>query len=304
MAAVRIHEFGGLDELHLERVPVPQPGHDEVLIHVASIGINPLDCRVRRGELFAESLTPLPAVLGWEVSGTVAAVGARITSPAVGDEVFGLVNYPGPAGAYAEYVSTPAAALLQKPPGLSHVDAAALPLSGLSAWQSLFEAGKATSGHRLMVHGAAGGVGHIAVQLAKWKGATVVASASARNLEYLSGIGADEVVDYSAERAFENLNWVDLIIDTGGCEDNADVLGALVRWGRYVVLCGKRTPSPRLQYFTVRPDTGVLAELARLAAEGLLRLNTTSIPGLEGVAQAHSMSETGHVRGKIVVTLR
>jgi NADPH:quinone reductase-like Zn-dependent oxidoreductase len=304
MVAVRIHGFGGLDELHLEELPIPQPRHEEVLIHVAAIGISPMDCRARRGEVFTEALTPLPAVLGWEVSGTVASVGARVTDFVVGDEVFGLLNYPGPAGGYAEYVTAAAGELVRIPAGVSHGDAAALPLSGPAAWQSLFEVGKATSGHRLLVHGAAGGVGHIAVQLAKWKGATVVASASARNLEYLGGIGADEVVDYTADRAFENVNWVDLIIDSGGCEDNPELMQSLVRWGRHVVLCGKRTPSPRLEYFTLRPDTGTLEQVAELVAAGELRLNTTLVPGLEGIAQAHSMSESGHVRGKIVVTLR
>ncbi|MFP4485024.1 MAG: NADP-dependent oxidoreductase [Spirochaetota bacterium] len=301
MVAVVVRSFGGLEALSVERAEVPRPRSDEVLIAVKAIGINPLDWKVRRGESFAEALGPPPFVPGWDVSGEVAEVGPRVTSLTEGQEVFGLVNFPSPGGAYAEYVVAAAGDLLPKPEGLSHAEAAALPLAGTAAWQGLFRDGKVTSGHRILIHGAAGGVGHIAVQLAKWKGATVVASASARNLEYLSRIGADETVDYTAERPFEGIDWVDLILDAGGCSDNPELMAALVRWGRYIVFCGRRAPSPRLHYFKLKPDRKALSMLATLAAEGTVRLTTTSVPSLESIAQAHSMSESGHARGKIVV---
>jgi NADPH:quinone reductase-like Zn-dependent oxidoreductase len=301
MSAVVVRSFGGLEVLRVERTEVPRPRSDEVLIAVKAVGVNPLDWKVRRGEVFTDAFGSPPLVPGWDVSGVVAQAGARVTSLTEGQEVFGLVNFPAPGGAYAEYVTAPAGEVLPKPEELTHAEAAALPLAGMTAWQALFKDGKVTSGHRVLIHGAAGGVGHIAVQLARWKGATVVASASARNLEYLSRLGADETVDYTAERAFEGLDWADLVLDVGGCSDNPDLMATLVRWGRYIVFCGRRTPSPRLHYFALKPDRKALATLAGLVANGTVRLTATSVPSLESIAQAHSMSESGHVRGKIVV---
>ncbi|NBC28937.1 MAG: zinc-binding dehydrogenase [Spirochaetes bacterium] len=301
MDAVVVRIFGGLDVLRAEQREIPQPGNDEVLVAVKTIGINPLDWKVRRGEAFADHFAGRPAVLGWDLSGVVSQVGRRVTSFASGDEVYGLGNFPAPAGAYAEYTTVPANDLLRKPDQLTHIQAAALPMSGMAAWQALFTDARISGSHRILIHGAAGGIGHIAVQLAKWAGATVVATASARNAEYLTRLGADEVIDYNAERAFEGVSAVDVILDLGGCTDNPELLSTLVRWGKHIVFCGRRSPSPRLKYFALRPDRQSLEKLANLVIDGTVRLSTTTVSSLESIAQAHSMSESGHVRGKIVV---
>jgi NADPH:quinone reductase-like Zn-dependent oxidoreductase len=301
MDAVVVRTFGGLEALRVEQREIPQPGNDEVLVAVKTIGINPLDWKVRRGEAFADEFAGKPAVLGWDLSGVVSDVGRRVTSFKPGDAVYGLVNFPAPAGAYAQYAAAPASDLLPKPEGLTHTQAAALPLAGMAAWQALFTDARITSSQRVLIHGAAGGIGHIAVQLAKWTGATVVASASERNAEYLTRLGADEVVDYNADRAFDGLSSVDVILDLGGCEDQPGLLSALVRWGKHIVFCGRRSPSPRLKYFSLRPNRQNLAKLSELVVQETVRLSTTTVPSLESIAQAHSMSESGHVRGKIVV---
>lgn len=304
MRAVSVSRFGGLDALQVIRREVPQPRNDEVLLRVHALGINPLDWKLRGGDAFRDHFGVPPFVPGWDVSGEVVETGGRVTEFEPGAAVFGLLNFPAPAGGYAEYVSAPARELVRKPDALDHHSAAALPLAGLAAWQALFGEGRLSTGQRVLIHGAAGGVGHLAVQLAKRHGATVVASASGRNLEYLRGLGADETIDYTVDQPFANLDWVDVIVDAGGCRDNEQLLASLVRWGRYIVLCGQRSPSPRLQYLKLRPDLRTLGSLADMAADGSLQLTVTTVPSLEGIVQAHTMSESGHVRGKIVVTVR
>ena len=174
MRAVRIHRYGGPDVLGLEETARPEPGPDEVLVRVLAAGVNPVDWKTREGRGAARrwSGERFPVILGWDLSGTVEAVGRSVTTVRPGDEVFGLVRFPEPAGCYAEYAAVPADEVVVKPAALDHAHAAALPLVALTAWQALFDTARLTAGDTVLVHAAAGGVGHVGVQLAKWKGAT------------------------------------------------------------------------------------------------------------------------------------
>jgi NADPH:quinone reductase-like Zn-dependent oxidoreductase len=215
MKAIRIHTYGGPEVLKYEDAPRPQAGEGEVLIRVHAAGVNPVDSAIRGGlvkEIFPVSLPWIP---GSDVSGVIEEVGPNVTRFKKGDEVFALLN-PAKGGTYAEYVVVNESELALKPKSLHHIRAAAVPVAAVTAWNALFETAQLQSGQRVLIHGGAGGVGHFAVQLAKWKGAHVIATASARNHELVYELGADEVVDYQAQK-FENVaREIDIVLDPIG----------------------------------------------------------------------------------------
>ncbi|NEQ25679.1 MAG: NADP-dependent oxidoreductase, partial [Microcoleus sp. SIO2G3] len=215
MKAVRIHSHGGPEVLHYEDAPRPIATEGEVLVRVHAAGVNPFDWRVRSGEI--PKTSQLPMILGWDVSGVVEEVGSGVTNFKVGDAVYALPNYRR-QGAYAEYIAIDATEVAAKPTSLTHILAAAVPLAGLTAWQSLFDAAELKPGQTVLIHGAAGGVGSFAVQFAKLKGAYAIATASARNQEFLRELGADKVIDYQATRFEEVVGDVDVILDLIGGE--------------------------------------------------------------------------------------
>jgi NADPH:quinone reductase-like Zn-dependent oxidoreductase len=332
MRAIRLHEFGGPDVLRYETVPFPEPKPGELLIRVHAVGVNPPDWYLRDGyrqqRLPADLMPsiPLPAIPGSDVSGVVAAVAPDVDGFSVGDDVFGMLRFPsfGDSAAYAEYVCAPASDVALKPPGVDHVHAAAVPMSGLTAWQFLIDVGHDApnplqqqahrpvplDGRRVLVNGAAGGVGHLALQLATWRGAHVIAVASGGHEAFLRELGADEVVDYTKVRPEDVVRDVDLVVDTVGGPTTGRFLPTLKRGGAlFPVFPGfadhdeAATRGVTVSMTQVRSDGGQLAELGRLLDDGTVRVAIDGTYPLAEARAAHERAERGHLRGKIVLTV-
>ncbi len=311
MKAVRIHEYGGPEVVRLEEAPRPEPGAGEVLVRVRAAGVNPVDWKTRSGSGMVRKFEgdPLPFVLGWDVSGVVEEVGDGVSRFSPGDEVCGLVRFPQPGETYAEYVSAPADQLAAKPSALSDAEAGALPMVALTAWQALIEAAGLEEGQTVLVHAGAGGVGHMAVQLAGWKGARVVATASARNTDFLTSLGVEQVVDYTATPFEEAVSDVDVVLDSIG-GDVFDRSLEVLNPGGTIVSLRERQPKERAghrnvraMYVLVRPEGSQLGELTELADAGHLDVVVQDELPLGEVAKAHEMSEAGHTRGKLVLNV-
>lgn len=330
MKAIRLHDFGGPEVLRYDEVPMPEPKPGEVLVRVHAIGLNPPDWYVREGmpDVPPEMRPPLslPAIPGTDVSGVVEAVAADVDAVSVGDEVFGLLRFPGLKGsAYAEYVAAPASDLARKPAHLDHVQAAAVPMSGLTAWQFLIELGHdhpspfQAAQHRpmpldtrttVLINGAAGGVGHFALQLAKWKGAHVVAVASGSHEQFLRELGANEFIDYTKSRPEQVAHDIDLVLDTVGGSDSGRLLRTLKRGGAlYPVFVAEYDPeeTAKLGVTTsgtqVRSNGAQLAELGRLLDASTVRVAIDSTFPLADARAAHERADRGHIQGKIVLTV-
>jgi NADPH:quinone reductase-like Zn-dependent oxidoreductase len=273
--AVVIHETGDPGVLRYQETDRPEPSDGEVLIRVHATSVNPADWKDRRGYMDK----PLPRVLGIDVSGTVES--SRAAGFAEGDEVFGMSA----SGAYAEYSTASAAAIARKPEGVSHEQAATIPVAGVTAWQALFDRGGLQSGQTALVAGAAGGVGHFAVQFAKVAGARAIGTGSTRNRDFVIGLGADEYVDYTRQDVGEAVGGADVALDTVGGDTTAALLPAVRQGGMLVTIAGA-PPEEAAR------ERGVRAEL----------LINSPIP-LADVKRAHERSEGGHVRGKLVLTL-
>ncbi|MEU2233745.1 NADP-dependent oxidoreductase [Streptomyces vietnamensis] len=306
MRAVVVEQWGGPEKLVEREVERPEPGLNEVLVRVHAAGVNPVDWKTRAsGALIAWG--PLP-VLGWDVSGTVEAVGPGVGNLHPGDEVFGMPLFPRQAGGYAEYVVAPARHLAPKPKSLTHVEAAALPLAALTAWQALVDAADVRPGERVLVHAAAGGVGHFAVQIAKARGAYVIGTASAAKHELLRELGADEVVDYR-EAPFENVvSDVDVVLDGLGGETGERSLKVLRTGGRLITLPGPddvpaAPEGVRAAWVLVEPDHLGLREIAALVESGALRPVVDTVLPLSEAAKAHELGERGRTTGKIVLSV-
>lgn len=314
MKAVRIHAYGGVEALRYEDAPRPSPGAGEILVRVHAAGVNPVDWKVRKGYLQDAMRYRFPLVLGWDVSGTVAELGAGTTANgfALGDAVFGRPDLSRD-GAYAEYMIVKATELALKPATLDHVHAAAVPLAALTAWQALFEAPKPFTsanlqpGQTVLIHAGAGGVGTFAIQLAKWRGARVIATGSTRNVEFLKELGADEVIDYSRGPFEKQARDVDVVFDTVGFETQARSWSVLKEGGTLVSIVSApsedlaKSQSAHAAYVFVQPDRTQLTEIARLIDAGALSVVIEDVLPLEEAARAHTLSEAGHVRGKLVL---
>ncbi|HWG09196.1 MAG TPA: NADP-dependent oxidoreductase [Solirubrobacteraceae bacterium] len=297
MRAVLLNETGGPEVLRIEDVPRPEPGEGEVLIRVRAASINPIDWKFRRG------LVPkqLPAVLGNDISGTVEQT--RVEGVAEGEDVFGFA----PNGAYAEFVVAPPPAITKKPPGLSHEQAAALPVAALTAWQALFDRGGLTPGQTLLVAGAAGGVGHLAVGLGKHAGARVIGTGSRRNRDFVLGLGADEYVDYTSQDVAEAVSGVDVAFDTVGGETTKTLLPTVREGGTLVLIAGAPPEveaaerGVRAELMKMSPSRDQLARIAELIADGELHVEIAGTFSLSEVDKAHELSEAGHTRGKLIL---
>lgn len=299
MQAVLIHETGGPDVLHYEEADRPEPGDGEVLIRVHAASVNPTDWKARRGL----SETRLPAVLGRDVSGAVEV--SRADGFAGGDDVFGYVA----GGGYAEFAIASASTLAKKPAGLSHEQAAAIPVAGMTAWQALFDRGGLERGQTALIAGAAGGVGHLAVQFAKLAGARVIGTGSSRNRDFVLGLGADEYVDYTEQDVGQAVSGVDVAFDTVG-GDTTQSLVPTVREGGILVTIANAPPEEaarahgvRAELLVMSPSSEQLARIAELVAAGEVRVEISEVLPLTEVQQAHELSESGHARGKIVLTV-
>lgn len=310
MRAISQDAHGGPDVLKEVELPRPVPGLNEVLIAVHAAGVNPTDWKHRAGELF---LGQPPFVLGWDVSGVVEAVGFGVTLVKPGDEVFGMLPYPHGVGAHAEYVTGPARAFVRKPSGLDHVQAGALPLAALTAYQALVDTADVQPGQRVLIHAAAGGVGHLAVQIAKARGAHVIGTASAAKHDLLRDLGADEVVDYRTTDFTEAVGEVDVVLDTLAGETRTRSLDVLRRGGVLVSILGGATEEEaekaaelgvRLEGMLVEADQAGMRAIADLAEAGKLRAHIDAVLPLAEAAKAHALGETNRTTGKLVLTVK
>jgi NADPH:quinone reductase-like Zn-dependent oxidoreductase len=310
MKAVQIHQYGEPAVLQLDEIAPPEPAAGEVLVRVHAAAVNPVDLKTRTGTagLAARYGTDnFPMILGWDISGVIEQIGADVSAFQPGDAVYGMPRFPELAAAYAEYVTAPAGELAHKPASIDHLQAAALPLVALTAWQALFEAAGLEAGQKILVHAAAGGVGHIAVQLARWKGAFVVGTASGRNAEFLAEIGVDQFVDYE-KRPFEELvSDVDVVLDTLRGEVRERSWQVLKPGGIMVSILGPPPAETAAQYgvqaanILVYPQGEQLAQIAARVDEGKLKPHIDAVYPLAEAAQAHTHVASGHTRGKVVL---
>lgn len=306
MKAIRIHRFGGPETLVYEDAPKPEPHEGEVLIKVAAAGINPIDWKVAEGQM---GQIPLPMIPGWDVAGTVEALGSGVSAFAVGEAVFAMAD-PGRDGAYAEYITVSAATLCPKPSSIDFPTAAAIPLAGTTAWEALTEQAELTSGQTILIHGAAGAVGGFAVQFAKAKGAKVIATAGADDLDYVRGLGADVVVDYKAEKFEDAAKGIDAVLDVVGGDTQARSWQTLRDGGVLVTTVGVSTASPDADArgirgipFGAHPDGAALAEIARLVEAGRVRPRVAAVLPLSEARQAQELAKGGHSRGRVVLAV-
>ncbi|WP_436740479.1 NADP-dependent oxidoreductase [Streptomyces sp. BBFR102] len=307
MRAIVQDGYGGPEVLHETRVPRPEPGPGEILVAVRAAGVNPTDWKHRTRAGFVDRL---PLVLGWDASGVVEATGYGVTLFAPGEEVFGMLPYPHGSGSHAEYVVGPARAFTRKPMVIDHVQAGALPLVSLTAYQALIDTAGIGPGQRVLIHAAAGGVGHAAVQIAKAHGAYVIGTASAPKHDLLRELGADEVVDYRTTDFAEAVDGVDMVLDPLGGDTRTRSIGLLRPGGTLVSLLGGGTPEEaaraaergvRTATMLVEADHAGMNAIADLVAAGALRPRVEATFPLSEAAAAHRLGETGRTTGKIVL---
>jgi NADPH:quinone reductase-like Zn-dependent oxidoreductase len=309
MKAIRIHKYGGPEVLQYEEAPRPKPAAGEVLIRVHAAGVNPIDWLVREGRVKDVFPHSFPFVPGWDVSGVVDEVGAGVTQFKPADEVYSVPD-PLRDGAYAEYIAVRESEVALKPKSLHHVHAAAVPLAALTAWQTLCDTAKLEPGQRVLIHAAAGGVGHFAVQLAKWKGAHVIATASTKNHELLRELGADETIDYTSQRFEEVARNVDVVLDPIGGDTQERSWQVLKKGGALLSIV--QPPSAekakelgvRAAFVASHPNGAELAKIAELIDSGDLKPIVNRILPLPEARRAHELSQSGHTHGKIVLRVK
>ncbi|MFI9046866.1 NADP-dependent oxidoreductase [Streptomyces sp. NPDC053427] len=311
MRAVSQDAPGTPDVLKVVETTRPQPGRGEVLVRVHAAGVNPADWKTRERGAFGAG-TKLPFILGFDVSGVVEETGDGVTLFQPGDEVFGMPRFPHPAGAYAEYVTAPARHFAPRPKGLDHLQAGALPLASLTAWQALVDTAHIRPGQRVLVHAAAGGVGHLAVQIAKARGAHVIGTASAAKHDLLRSLGADELIDYRSQDFAESVRDVDVVLDGLGGENWARSLRTLRPGGTLISILPLDDTFPREEaeaagvravFMLVEPDQAGLREIGALVEDGRLRVIVDAVFPLAEAAAAHTLGETGRTTGKIVLSV-
>ncbi|MCX5240092.1 NADP-dependent oxidoreductase [Streptomyces prunicolor] len=309
MRVITQNALGGPEVLEVAEVERPAPRANEILIRVHAAGLNPTDWKHRATGGF---LGEPPFTLGWDVSGVVEAVGVGVARLAPGDEVFGMLSYPWGHGSHAEYVAAPARAFVHKPAGIDHVQAGALPLVSLTAWQALVENAQVHPGQRVLIHAAAGGVGHVAVQIAKARGAYVIGTASAAKHDFLRELGVDEAIDYRETDFSEAVKDVDVVLDMLGGETALKSLRVLRPGGIVVSIVPMGKPdfyeeAERLGVRAVRmlvdADRADMESIAELVEAGKLRATIAKTFPLADAAEAHALGATGRTAGKLVLTV-
>jgi NADPH:quinone reductase-like Zn-dependent oxidoreductase len=308
--AVVIHRFGGPSVLQVEEIALPAPGHGQFLIEVDAASVNPVDHKIRTGT-YKMFRPKLPAIIGRDIAGIIRAVGAGTKkSFKVGDAVFGMLDYP--RGAYTRYTVATAREIARRPEKLSVNDAGALGVAALTAWQGLFDHGHLKRGERVLIHGAAGGVGHLAVQFAKWRGAYVIATAGEHDLDWVKNLGADRVIDYKNELFENEVGNVDLVYDLIAGETLERSWQVLREQGGRIISTldhpaaaqMARRHYARWAHMVVTVKNNQLAQIARLIVEKKVRVEIAKIFPLEKIQAAHRLVENGHVRGKVLLTIR
>jgi NADPH:quinone reductase-like Zn-dependent oxidoreductase len=306
MKAIRIHTYGDINTLSYEDAPLPEPGPEDVRIRVHAAAVNPLDWKIRAGYLAAMLPYQMPLILGWDVSGVVDQIGVDVTHLSVGNAVYSRPDVTRD-GSYAEYMVVRASEVAAKPTTLSHNEAAAVPLAGLTAWQTLFDFAQLKKGERVLIHAGAGGVGSFAIQFAKWAGAHVTATASATNEALVRELGADAFVDYRTQKFEEVIDKVDVVFDTIGGDTQARSVQLLKTGGRLFSVV--TTPDPEALasvgasggFVMVQPNSDELGQIAQLIDDGIVRVIIDSVFPLSEARAAHTKSQTGRAKGKIVL---
>jgi len=310
MQAVVLHKFGGPEVLQLETMARPQPAHGQILIRVQAASVNPVDHKIRTGK-YKMFRPELPAIIGRDIAGTICGLGPGAHGPfKVGDEVFGMLDYP--RGAYCQYTIATARELALRPDKIPVKYAAALGVAGLTAWQGLFDHGELKRGERILIHGAAGGVGHLAVQFAKWRGAYVIATCGPRDVSWIKSLGADKVIDYK-NQFFENETGnVDLVYDLIAGETLDRSWQVLKEKGGRIVSTldhpgakrQARLHHARWTHMVVTVKSGQLAQIARLMAINKVTVHAAKTFSLAQIQAAHRLVEDGHFRGKVLLKIQ
>lgn len=311
MRAVVAERQGGPEVLQLREVPRPVPGMTEILVRVRAAGVNPTDWKSRSGGGLPGK--QFPAILGYDVAGVIEEVGPGVTMYQPGDEVLGMPLFPVLPGAYAEYVAAPGRQFVRKPAALSFEEAAGLPLAALTAWQGLFDTAHLKSGQRVLVHAAAGGVGHLAVQIAKAAGAYVIGTASAGKHEFVHALGADEMIDYRTQDFAEVLReqQVDVVFDPIAGDYSMRSLSVLKDGGVLVSILPVEPEAMKAaqargipaDFTLVEPDRLGLTAIVDLVEQGKLKVEIDSVFPLADAAEAHRHGETNRASGKIVLSI-
>jgi NADPH:quinone reductase-like Zn-dependent oxidoreductase len=305
MRCVRIHGFGGVEVQGLETVPLPSLQSGEILIRIRAASVNPVDYKTRAGHGPGITARDLPLTLGRDVGGVVAAAAEDVEDYEIGCEVFAMLDRR--HGGYADFVIVPATIAVFKPSSIDFVASAAVPLAGVTAWQGLFDHGGLESGQRVLIHAAAGGVGHLAVQLAKARGAYVLATASAGNLEFLASLGADVAIDYRAERFEAIAKDIDVVFDLVGGETRERSFQVLKRGGVLVSTVGEPDAATAAKFgvqaksFIASPNHGQLNDIRAMVDAGQVRPTVSKTFPLEAAGEALRYLETEHPRGKVVL---
>ena len=313
MKAITLKDFGGVENLVETEIPVPEFSDDEVLVKVKAFSINPVDIKTRTGKGVAAKLKETkPMILGWDFSGIVSKTGKSVTSFKAGDEVFGFINFPGPGKTYAEFVAAQESQLTIKPSNVSFEEAAAASLAAMTAWQILKDKAGIKPGDNVLIHAAAGGVGHYAIQMSKHLGAYVIGTASGENRDFVMNLGASEHIDYEKQNFEEVVKDIDFVLDTRGGDYIDRSLKVLKPGGTIISIPSGSSESVKEkaaamgmngEQFSVRPNGDYMNKISDMLWEGVLKSHVSQKFSFEDIKLAHKQIETGKTRGKIVVSL-
>ena len=306
MKAVRIHEYGGRNVLRYEEIPVPRISDDEVLIRVIATAVNPVDWKIREGYLREIIPYEFPLTLGWDLSGIIEGAGKNVKNFSSGDLVYSRPDLTR-NGAYAEYIAVRENEVAHKPHTVSFAEAASIPLAGITAWEAVINGGQIKEGQSILIHAASGGVGSLAVQLAKWKGANVIATSSEKNKSFVKSLGADKIIDYRSVRFQDVVKDVDVVFDTIGGETQENSWVVLKQGGILVSIVQPpseeraRRAGAKGKFVFIQPNAEILRELAKLIDDGIVRPIVGAEFSLKDISKAHELSESGRALGKIVI---
>ena len=308
MKAIVIHEYGGPEVLKYEDVPQPEPEDDQLLIRVVAAGVNPVDGMIRSGLFAKDGSRAFPIILGGDVAGVVEKIGIKVTKFKAGDPVFAYVSLDN-SGAYAQYALVKEGEAAPKPKSLTYVEAAGVPIVALTAWQALVDTAKLSAGQTVLIHGGSGGVGSFAIQIAKARGARVIATASTANQDLLKELGADSAVDYTKQKFEDVAKDVDVVLDSIGKDTLARSYGVVKKGGFIVSLVARPNQAEldkhgiRGAALSVEPNSDELAEIGRLIDEKKIRVIVSQTLPLAEARKAQEQAATGHTRGKIVLKI-
>jgi NADPH:quinone reductase-like Zn-dependent oxidoreductase len=308
MKAVVIHEYGGPEVLKYEDIPRPEPNDDQLLVQVIAAGVNPVDGMIRSGMFAKEGNRAFPIILGGDVAGVVEKVGSKITKFKAGDPVFAYVSLDN-SGGYAQYALVTEREAAPKPKSLTYVEAAAVPIVAMTAWQALIDTAKLKSGQTVLIHGGSGGVGSFAIQIAKARGAKVIATASTANQDFLKQLGADVAIDYTKQKFEDVAKDVDVVLDSIGRDTLARSYGVVKKGGIIVSLVARPKESELEKHgirgaaLNVEPNSEELAAIGKLIDDKKIRVIVSQTFPLSEAMKAQEQVATGHTRGKVVLKI-